>query len=516
MPGLEGNRITINGADLRGVIKVISWILGACVLHAQAPLSEWAFGGADHRLHYQFDARGNSIMDFSAAGYRAGGVKLPSAAIAQRFTPAAGDNTARIQAALDKATGAVVLAAGEFEIAGTLSITRSGVVLRGEKGARIRLTGKPHRFLEMHGAGTWREEGSAALILDSYVPTGASTFRVRDASGFHPGDRVLVLRPVTAEWIHFMRMDTLVRERQPQAWIRAGSVIRTDRVVESVEGDRITLDVALSDALDSKFTAASLVRYSFPGRITEVGVEGLRIAASFEDIPVTEPQNAVLGMDAVEDGWARDLEIQATQDGIVIGPGAKRLTLTNVRIVHSAAHSGAEAPADFTLEGTQILLDRCTTMGEGAWPVVTQPEATGPLVVLNFTADQGGVAPHQPWATGILVDGGKFPGATERRPGVAFADCANVGSGPCWRTGWSVAWNVSSPFLLVQQPPGVMNWCIGCIGAPVTIDRIPNGIFDSPEKMVHPSSLYLQQLRDRLGSDAVRNIGYTDSRTTLL
>ena len=113
-------------------------------------------------------------MDFSAAGYRAGGVKLPSAAAAQRLTPAAGDNTARIQAALDKATGAVVLAAGEYEIAGTLSITRSGVVLRGEKGASIRLTGKPHRFLEIHGAGTWREEGPAAPILDSYVPAGAS------------------------------------------------------------------------------------------------------------------------------------------------------------------------------------------------------------------------------------------------------------------------------------------------------------------------------------------------------
>ena len=91
-----GNRVTISsgGADLRVLVKIIFWMLGAGVLHAQAPLSEWAFGGADHRLHYQFDARGNSIMDFSAAGYRAGGVKLPSAAIAQRLTPAAGDNKA--------------------------------------------------------------------------------------------------------------------------------------------------------------------------------------------------------------------------------------------------------------------------------------------------------------------------------------------------------------------------------------------------------------------------------------
>ena len=336
-----------------------------------------------------------------------------------------------------------------------------------------------------------------------------ASFRVRDASGFHPGDRVLVLRPVTAEWIHFMGMDTLVRDSQPQTWIRAGSVIRTDRVVESVDGDRVTLDVPLSDALDSKFTAASLVRYSFPGRITEVGVEGLRIAAPFEDVPVTEPQYTALRMDAVEDGWARDLEIQETQNGIVIGPGAKRLTLTNVRIAHSAAHSGAEAPADFTLEGTQILLDRCSTTGEGTWPVVTQSEATGPLVVLNFTADHGGVAPHQPWATGLLGGWRQIPGRDRAQTGCGVLQTAprrdrdTVGiSAGRWR-GTS-----AHPFLLVQQPPGAMNWCIGCIGTPVTIGSTPNGIFDSPGKMVEPASLYLQQLRDRLGSDAVRNIGY--------
>src|SRR5262249_23563344 len=152
----------------------------------------------------------------------------------------------------------------------------------------------------------------------------------------------------------------------------------------------------LSDALDSKFTSASLVRYSFPGRITEVGVEGLRITAPFEDVPTTEPQYTTLFMDAVEDGWARDLDIRETQNGITVGPGAKRLTLANIRVTHSAAHSGVP-PADFALHGTQVLLDRCSVTGEGTLPVTTQSEATGPLVVLNFSADHGGVAPHQRW-----------------------------------------------------------------------------------------------------------------------
>jgi hypothetical protein len=382
------------------------------------------------------------------------------------------------------------------------------VVLRGEKGATIRLTGAPHRFLDIRGSGTWREEGPAVAILDEYVPSGVDSFRVKDPSAFHAGDRVLLQRPITTDWIHLMGMDTLVRDGKQQTWIRAGSVIRTDRVVKSVAGGRITLDVPLSDALDAKLTAATLMRYSFPGRISEVGVEGLRIVAPFEDIPITGPQYTALRMDAVEDGWARDIEIQETQNGITIGAGAKRLTLVNVRIAHSATHTGAAAPADFALQGTQILLDRCAVTGDGTWPVVTQAQVTGPLVVLNFTADHGGVAPHQRWATGLLVDGAKFPGTTERKQGVAFSNRNTAGSGHGWDIGWAVAWNVTSPFLLVQQPPAALNWCIGCVGKTVTLGNTPNGIFDSPGKPVEPVSLYLEQLRERLGAAAVAQIGY--------
>lgn len=481
-------------------------VLAATVLSAQV-ISDWAFEGPDHRLHYRYDAHGNSIMDFSSAGYRGSGVKLPTVAAAQRLTPIGGDNTARIQAALDTANGAVVLAPGEYQMAGTLCITRSGVVLRGEKGATIRLTRGPHRFLEIRGTGTWREEGAPSPIVSAYVPAGYNAVQVRDPPAFHPGDQVLVLHPITAEWIHFMGMDTLVRGGQPRTWIEAGSVIRTDRTVESVVGDVVTFDAPLSDALDSHYTSASLVRYTFPGRIREAGVEGLRIVAPLDDAPGNATQYTVLLMDAVEDSWARDLDIQETQNGIVIGEGAKHLTLTNISITHSAPHSSTPAPADFALQGTQILLDRCRVTGEGTWPVITRSEATGPLVILNFTADHGGVAPHQRWTTGLLVDGGKFPGGTEHKPGVAFANRAS-GSGQGWSVGWSVAWNVTSPFLLVQQPPGALNWCIGCIGTAITRGGTANGIFDRPGKVVEPTSLYIHQLHDRLGPDGPRNIGY--------
>jgi hypothetical protein len=68
---------------------------------------------------------------------------------------------------------------------------------------------------------------------------------------------------------------------------------------------------------------------------------------------------------------------------------------------------------------------------------------------------------------------------------------------------------------VVQQPPGACNWMIGCTGMNVPTPRpfdsaptLPLGISDSPGKPVAPQSLYLAQLAERLGPQAVKNIGY--------
>jgi hypothetical protein len=213
-------------------------------------------------------------------------------------------------------------------------------------------------------------------------------------------------------------------------------------------------------------------------------------------------------MDAVIDSWASDIAVQETQNSITVGAAAKRVTLDGIHIVHTLTHSGAAAPADFSLSGTQILLNRCSVSGQGTWPVVTQATVTGPIVVLNFSSDERGVAPHQRWATGLLVDGAKLANSTERTPGIAFSNRKTAGSGHGWDIGWSVAWNVTSPFLLVEQPPGAMNWWIGCTGKPVSVTGAPSGIFDSADRPVAPASLYLEQLRERLGDAALANIGH--------
>src|SRR5262249_13069577 len=86
------------------------------------PTSQWVFPGDAGGLHYQALPNGETIMDFSPAGYMGGGVALPSVPVLQTVSPSGGDDTGAIQAAINAVSalapdsngfrGAVLLTAG--------------------------------------------------------------------------------------------------------------------------------------------------------------------------------------------------------------------------------------------------------------------------------------------------------------------------------------------------------------------------------------------------------------------
>src|SRR5215813_8365974 len=525
----------VKGALLVGIL--IAAVCGVA-RNALGQTSQWVFVGPDGKLAYKTLPAGDRIMDFSFAGYKGGGVALPFVSAVQTMSPSGQDDTAAIQAAIDAVSGrspdangirgAVLLAAGTFNCSGALRITASGVVLRGSgsgpDGTTINMTGSPHIAISIQGAGSWQTVGSSASIADSYVPSGVASFSVDNLAGFSVGDTVLVNRPVTQAWVHFMGMDTLTRDGKPQTWISAGTIIHTDRTITAISGNRITLDVPLADSFDSTFLnppGGKMVKYTFPGRISQVGIEHLRIIAPPLNVDITHPQFQGFSMEAVIDAWAQDILIQDTQNSVGMGDTAKQVTLDAIRVNHTVPHTG-DRMSDFNFTGTQILLNKSSSDGVGEWPITTSGRSNGPYVALNFTStEEAGIAPHQRWATGLLADGCSLPNAPGSvnggTTGIAFSDRGNHGSGHGWDMGWGVAWNVTSPNFLVQQPPGAQNWCIGCVGRRLssaepgtTGPLLPDGIYDSLGTHVTPSSLYLAQLCERLGPAAVANIGYND------
>ena len=98
--------------------------------------------GTAGKLVYAPDEQGNTIPDFSHAGYGGGGTVIPDVPIKETVWPVAGDNTSNLQAAIDRVSalpldqsgfrGAVLLKMGDYKMATPITIQASGVVLRGE------------------------------------------------------------------------------------------------------------------------------------------------------------------------------------------------------------------------------------------------------------------------------------------------------------------------------------------------------------------------------------------------
>jgi hypothetical protein len=488
--------------------------------------SQWVHPGADGKLVYKTLPAGDHIMDFSQAGYEGGGVKIPAVPVARSVIPSGGDDTAAIQSAVDEVArlplkdgfrGAILLAPGTFECSQTLAVKDSGVVIRGSGsgpgGTILNLTGKPHLCFAIGGDFKAPPVGMPVPITDAYVPSGATSFHVKDTDGFRAGDTVIITRPATPAWVRFMGMDTLVRNGSPEHWV--SGEMHTERTVKSVAGDTVTLDVPLADSFDARYLnppGGSITKIDLSRRPTQIGIEHLHIVAPPRAVTIDQPLFRALRMDGVSDAWVCDVQVENTINSFYFGADTCRLTIDNVAIRHGVASLGAAKPEDFWAGGTQTLFNRCSATGDNVFYFSTGARMMGPVVALNCVFHGNGhIQPHMRWGTGLLVDNCQVP-----ESGIDLMNRGIMGSGHGWTIGWSVVWNCVARTYTIQQPPGAMNWAIGCIGKPEAAAQpgnrngpsLPPGIFESPGAPVSPPSLYLAQLKERLGPQALANIGY--------
>jgi len=205
----------------------------------------------------------------------------------------------------------------------------------------------------------------------------------------------------------------------------------------------------------------------------------------------------------------RDMVCDETMNSVTIT--GQRIILQRVAVNRKARHQGSSRPAEFGPNAGQLLLDRCSASGDNIWFAGTAGHIAGPIVLLNcaFTGD-GRAESHQRWCTGVLYDNCRVP-----QGGMDFRNRGSMGSGHGWSMGWGVAWNCEAKDFVIQNPPGAANWMIGCVGQSKPMPRpfgkapnLPEGIKDSMGTSVIPQSLYLAQLAERLGPEALKNIGY--------
>lgn len=491
------------------------WLLGLALFTASVSLACGAESfvelGDQGQLVYEQDDRGDRIMDFSSAGFRGGGVPIPQVPSRLMLEPQAGEDGWRIQAAIDHLSsmepdgegwrGALLLAPGKYEISGQLRIHTGGIVLRGSgqdaDGTILLATGQGRRTL-LHVEGSPEAfQGEEISLIPHYVPVGSTHLTVEDSSGFQIGQRVRIRRPSPQSWIDFMGMSS-VEGRPTPTWKRDTVDVLWERTIQSMEGARMELDAPLSCSLDPAFGGGTVQAFQPSGRLLRVGIENLQLISQSDPVHPKDEEHAWMGvsMNHVEDAWVRQVTTRGfVSSAVQLLEHCRSITVMDCQNLDPVSELGGYRRHAFYTAGQQTLFLRCLSV-EGRHDFSTGWRSAGPNAFVHCESRQAHAfsGPIESWSTGVLYDNVIMDGGGLRLDHRELWD-----NGVGWAAANSVLWQCSAPIVVNRAPPGAHNWAIGCWA-----QFVGNGHWRSSNEFVDPDSLYLYQLKERMGGDALR------------
>lgn len=422
---------------------------------------------------------GDAIPDFSRVGYHFGDREIPSVEVVKTLeAPADGsDATAMIQEAIDGMTapGAILLKSGTYNIGETIRINRSGVVLRGEgEATKLVATKRKQYTLIRIGEKNLRElSDKRAMITPKYTPAGQMWVAVDSPKLFKAGDRVVIFRPGTSEWISDIRMDRIPntsRTNTVKQWRPKEYNLYWERTVVDVKGKKVYLDNPVVMSLDSKYGGGELICCSME-RITEVGVENMLLESEFDPELKDnkgrwiDEQHAWTGISvwSTEHGWIRNVTARHFGYALfTLSYGARNITAEGCKVEMPVSIVTGSRRYAFTINaGADLNLVKDCWCDNDRHGCVTGARVCGPNVYLdckgtNMWSDFG---PHHRWSTGVLYDRVTTDGTLN------VQDRSSWGSGHGWAAGYFVLWNCEAKASACQNPwTSAVNWCVGLVG----------------------------------------------------
>ena len=394
----------------------------------------------------------------------------------------------------------MLLAPGQFDVAGQLRISTSGVVLRGSGagggGTTLRATGTDRRaVVRIEGVADRQLRGAATRVVDPYVPVGAVRLQLESAAGLRVGDTVLVTRPSTAEWVA-----ELGTKAFGVGWRPGTRDICWDRVVTAVDENAVTLDAPITTAIESRLGGATVQAYRWPGRIDNVGVEDLRLESIVNSDNPHNEDHAWFGVTIqnAQDAWVRRVEFLHFAGGAVaLWQNTKWVTVEDCIALEPISEVGGYRRHTFFTQGQLTLFLRCWSE-HGRHDFAVGHCAAGPNAFVNCYAAEalGDSGPIESWASGVLYDNVRIDGG-----GFSLENHWSSPPGTGWSAGNCMLWQCRAATVRSFRPPGANNWAIGCWSV-----FAGDGTMMAPSNTVRPQSLYQAQLRERVGREAAARV----------
>ncbi len=493
------------------IINIFFLVLAATPACAQQKWqSRYINVNANGSLAYIPDEKGNIIPDFSQVGYYHTNKTIPVMPVVKTVSQPGDDDQRLIQTAIDEVAklpldkngfrGAILLKKGIYKIAGTIKINTSGIILRGEgEETKLVATGKGQRnLISVSGTGNSKEiGGTRKKIIDPYVPVGAKSFTVSNTDGLQQGDRIMLYRPGTANWINDLKMDQInQKDSTLRQWSPAEYNTSFERVITRIDNKTIYIDNPVVMAIEEKYGGGEIYKYSFDGRIMQVGVEDILCESEYAGNEDEDHGWVAVFFNRVENGWIKNTVSRYFGYSCVnLGDESKNITVMDSKCLDAKSKITGGRRYSFNNDGQQNLFVNCFA-SEGRHDFVTGAKVRGPNVFFNCRAEKthADIGPHHRWAMGTLYDNIITTGE------INIQDRGDWGTGHGWAGVNQVLWNCTAAKAAVQNPWVTgKNYVIGLKGAKVN-GRLNGRTAGEWEGMnregLEPSSLYLAQLKE--------------------
>jgi hypothetical protein len=462
----------------------------------------------NQKLEYLPDSLGNQIPDYSYCGYNLSETPIPFVPVKVVVPPKTNDATSDIQNAIDYVSGlpiqengfrgAVLLQTGIYKVSGRLKITVSGIVLRGsgEKTVLIAAGKDRETLIRVIGVKDFRTL-KTAKITDDFVPVNSAKFEVENGTAFQTGESVFIHRPSTKEWINKLGMEEFGGETGWLGWKPGQRDIVWELQIKNISGNTITLNSPLTVSLDSKYGGGEISSFSWPGRISNIGIENLTLESEFDAKNLKDEAHCwfAITMENCKNAWVRQVKFNHfAGSAVALYETASRITVEDCISVDPVSEIAGQRRNTFFTMGQQTLFLRCYAEN-GNHDFSTGFCAAGPNAFVQCES----VSPHNfsgaidSWASGVLFDIVNIDGQA-----LSFTNRGQDGQGAGWTAANSMFWQCTAGRIECFSPPTAQNFAYGAWA-----QFAGDGLWYEANSQISPRSLFFAQLAERLDKDLI-------------
>ena len=459
-------------------------------------------------------------MDYSTCGYHASELAIPNVKNVVAVRSTEGDCSARLQKAIDYVSqlkadkdghrGTILIGEGTFMLDRPLRISTSGVVLRGMGKGKTRLVkrGFDRGALVYIEGSTALTKGDTIDVADQKIMAGSSVVTLSSAANIKAGQRIMILRPSTKEWIAALKCDDYGGGLDYTGWKTTDIDMLWNRTVARVDGNSITLDAPLTMTIDSKYGRTMVITSYNKGEITECGVENMTLESAHNDWNPKDEDHCWDGvwMNNAADCWVRRTDFRHFAGSAVnLQKQTRRITVEDCVASEPVSEVGGWRRRVFLTRGEQNLFQRCVSK-DGYHDFAADYCAPGPNAFvqcdgegsLSFSGSVGS------WAPGLLFDVVNIEGND-----LTFRNMENWQMGTGWNTANSMLWQCTASTIYCYSPDednrSSANACWGTMTG--------NGEWTGSNDATTPRSLFYDQLKKRVGDRAINGYVYNRNIT---